>query len=380
MNTALPFLATVILLIAAATGAQAKNPVATTTVKKEIFGKTTDGEPVEIYTLTNGHGLKAKVMTWGAGLVEMHVPDRDGKMADVTLGFDKLDSYLKRHPYLGCTTGRYCNRIAKGKFTLDGQTYTLATNNGPNHLHGGVRGFDQRNWKGEIVENKVRFSYTSPDGEEGYPGTLKVAVFYALLEDNALQITYQATTDKPTVVNLTNHSYWNLKGTGEGDILDHELTIHANRFTAADDSGIPTGNLKPVADGPLDFNKPKVIGKDFAKMTGTPGGYDLNYVINEGARMSTEQGGPMLAAEVREPKSGRVMQVITNEPGIQFYTGNYLDGSFIGKGGKPIVKNSGLCLETQHYPDSPNHPNFPTTVLRPGKYYQFDTHYRFTVR
>ena len=340
-----------------------------TTVQKEIFGKTPDGEPVEIFTLTNANGLHARVMTWGAGLVEMHAPDRNGKLADVTLGFDRLDGYLKRHPYFGTTTGRYANRIAKGAFTLDGKTYRLAINNAPNHLHGGLKGFDLRNWKGEIVENGVRFSYTSADGEEGYPGALKVAITYTLSDKNELRLDYEATTDQPTVVNLTNHAYWNLAGAGAGDILGHELTLHPAKFTPVDDTGIPTGKIEEVAGGAMDFTTAKTVGRDFAKVAG---GYDHNYVIDH-----EKSGTVSLAAEVREPRSGRVMRVSTTEPGIQFYTGNFLDGSVIGKSGVAYQKNYGLCLETQHYPDSPNRPEFPTTVLRPGETFRSTTAYTF---
>jgi aldose 1-epimerase len=343
-------------------------------MQKEIFGKTADGEPVEIYTLTNAHGLKGRVMTWGAGLVNVLVPDKSGELADITLGFDKLDKYLTRHPYFGTTTGRYANRIAKGKFTLDGKTYTLAVNNGPNALHGGLKGFDQRNWKGEPVANGVRFSYTSVDGEEGYPGTLKVTVTYTLSDQDELRLDYEATTDKPTVVNLTNHAYWNLKGAGEGDILDHVLTIHASKYTVFDENSIPTGKIEPVAGTPLDFTKPKAVGKDFAQLKGDPGGYDDNYVLDK-----PKAGALSLAAEVYEPKSGRVMEISTTEPGVQFYTGNHLS-DVAGKGGKTYVKNGALCLETQHYPDSPNHPDFPSTVLRPGETFRSSTVYLFKTK
>ncbi len=342
------------------------------TVQKENFGKTSDGEAVEIYTISNSNGLRARVMTWGAGLVDMLAPDREGTLADVTLGFDKLDGYLTRHPYFGTTTGRYANRIAKGAFTLDGKTYKLATNNGPNHLHGGLKGFDMRNWKGEAVASGVRFSYTSADGEEGYPGTLKVAITYTLTDKNELRLDYEATTDKPTVVNLTNHAYWNLAGAGAGDILEHELTLHAAKFTAVDDTSIPTGKIEAVAGGAMDFTTAKAVGKDFAKVAG---GYDHNYVI-EGAKA----GALTPAAEVREPKSGRVMKVSTTEPGVQFYTGNYLNSSVIGKGGKAYQKHYGLCLETQHYPDSPNRPEFPTTTLRPGETFRSTTVYEFSAK
>lgn len=387
MNTSLSLLTTAVFLTAAVAHTRAE--AAPAGVQKEVLGKTPDGEPLEVFTLTGSAGLKARVMTWGAGLLDMHVPDRTGKVADVAVGLAKLEGYFQRHPYFGCSTGRYCNRIAKGKFTLDGTTYTLATNNGPNHLHGGVKAFDQRNWKGEIVGESVRFTYTSPDGEEGYPGTLKAEVTYSISKDghgvaNGLRIDYRATTDKPTVVNLTNHTYWNLKGAvaASGDILDHELTLHASRHTVADATDIPTGKIAPVAGGPLDFTTPKVISKDFAKMAGTPGGYDLNYVLDRKAADKIKEQGIELfpAAKVHEPKSGRTMEILTTEPGIQFYTGNYLDGTSIGKDGKPVLKNGGFCLETQHYPDSPNQPVFPSTVLRPGAVYTSTTIHRFTAK
>ena len=351
--------------------------VAKSAVTKESFGKTEEGEVVDIYTLTNSHGLKARVTTWGACLVEMHAPDRSGTMADVTLGFDKLDGYLGKHPFFGATAGRYANRIAKGKFLLDGKEYTLAVNNGVNHLHGGLKGFDHRNWRGEIAKdaNAVRFAYTSADGEEGYPGELKVAVTYTLTEKNELRIDYEATTDKPTVVNLTNHAYWNLAGAGEGEILGHELTLHAEKFTPVDEGSIPTGKLEPVAGGPMDFTKAKAIGKDFAQMSGTPGGYDHNFVLDK-----PKPGALTLAAEVHEPKSGRVMKISTTQPGIQFYTGNHLDGTVAGKGGKVCKMNFGFCLETQHFPDSPNHPYFPTTTLRPGQTFRSTTVHQFSVK
>ncbi len=341
-------------------------------VQKEIFGQTTDGEPVEIFTISNANGLRAQVMTWGADLVEMRVPDRDGKLADVTLGFDKLDGYLKRHPYFGTTTGRYANRIAKGQFTLDGTTYKLATNNGLNHLHGGIKGFDMRNWKGEALAQGVRFSYESADGEEGYPGTMKVSVTYMLTDENELRLDYVATTDKATVVNLTNHTYWNLTGQGAREIFEHELALHCQKFTPVDATSIPTGTIEAVAGGAMDFTTAKAIGKDFAKVAG---GYDHNYVIDD-----AKPGKLTLAAEVREPTSGRVMKVTTTEPGIQFYTANYLDGTIVGKGGQTYQKNTALCLETQHFPDSPNQPAFPSTILRPGETFRSTTVYAFSAK
>lgn len=346
-------------------------------MQNEIFGQTTDGDPVEIFTLTNAHGLKARVTSWGAGLVEMHVPDRHGALADVTLGFDDLDGYLGRHPHFGVTTGRFANRIAGGKFQLDGATYTLATNNGAHHLHGGVNGFDRRLWRGEraSAESVVRFTYTSPDGEEGYPGTLTVAVTYTLTPADELCIDYEAVTDKPTILNLTNHAYWNLSGAGSDDILGHELRLHASRFVPVDEDNIPTGCIDAVAGGPMDFTRPKSIAKDLAQMSGKPGGYDHNFVIDR-----PNNGELTVAAELHDPISGRVMTVSTTEPGIQLYTGNYLNGTVTGKRGRAYHKHSGLCLETQHFPDAPNQPDFPSTVLRPGRTYRTTTVHRFSVK
>ena len=361
--------------LSAHTAALAEN--AKPKIAQEVWGKTTDGESVTIFTLGNSHGLKARVMTSGATLASMETPDRNGKLADVTLGFDSLEGYLGAHPFFGVIAGRYANRIAKGKFTLDGKEYTLATNNGANHLHGGIKGFDKKNWTAQVLEdaNGVRFSTTSPDGEEGYPGTVKASVTYTLTGDNELCMHYEITTDKPTVVNLTNHAYWNLGGTGAGDILGHELTLHAGKFTPVDDGSIPTGSLDPVTGGPMDFTKAKAIGKDFAQMTGTPGGYDHNFVIDQDKPATLT-----IAAEVHDPKSGRVMKIATTEPGIQFYTGNYLDGKLTGKAGTVYQKNFGLCLETQHFPDSPNKPQFPSAVLRPGTTYRSTTIHTFSVR
>ncbi|MEP6669236.1 MAG: aldose epimerase family protein [Chthoniobacter sp.] len=344
---------------------------------QEVFGKTHDGETVELYTLTNAAGLKAKLTTWGACLVEMDVPDRGGAMRDITLGFDMLDGYLGAHPHFGVTTGRFANRIARGHFTLDGVTYTLGLNDEPNHLHGGVTGFHHRNWKGEAVKgaNAVRFTYTSADGEEGYPGTLQVAITYTLTEKSELRLDYEATTDKPTILNLTNHAYWNLAGAGEGDILGHEVRLHASHYTAVDATGIPTGKIEPVAGGPMDFTTAKPLAKDYAQMIGEPGGYDHNFIIDQ-----PQPNAMTLAAEVYEPKSGRVMTVSTTEPGIQLYTGNFLNRSVIGKSGIVYRKNYGFCLETQHYPDSPNHPDFPSTVLRPGQTFRSTTVHQFSVK
>ena len=342
-------------------------------MKREVFGHTSDGEPVEIFTLTNAHGLRARVMTWGASLVEMSVPDATGKLNDVTLGFDTLESYLKPNPFFGVIAGRYANRIALGKFTLDGKEYTLSTNDGRNHLHGGKRGFDKRNWKREAAgPNAVRFTYLSPDGEEGYPGTLQASVVYTLTDGDGLQLEYRATTDKPTVVNLTNHAYWNLAG--EGDILDHDIRIDADRYTVVDGESIPTGELRAVKGTPFDFTAPKVVGRDIGVLKDAPGGgYDHNFVCRRAGKEMP------VVAELRDPKSGRVMTVSTDQPGIQFYTGNYLK-NVKGKGGRTYEKLWGICLETQHFPDSPNRPEFPSTTLHPGDTYRSTTVYQFSAR
>lgn len=337
---------------------------------REVWGKTADGEPVEIFTLTNARGLRARVMTWGATLVEMQVPDRDGKLAEVTLGFDTLDGYLRPNPFFGCIAGRYANRIAKGRFTLDGKEYALARNGGPNHIHGGARGFDKRNWQAEPAgENAVRFTYVSTDGEEGYPGQLTTRVTYTLGADNALRLDYEAVTDKPTVFNLTNHAYWNLAGSG--DVLAHELRLSAARYTVPDTTLIPTGELRAVAGGAMDFTTAKPLGRELAA-TGT--GYDHNYVLDAG-----QPATPALAAVLRDPASGRTLEVLTTEPGVQLYTGNYLAG-IKGRAGQSYVKHAGVCLETQHFPDSPNHPAFPTTVLRPGESFRSTTIFRFSAK
>jgi aldose 1-epimerase len=344
-------------------------------VNMEPFGKA-DGQPVELYTLTNSKGMKAQIMTYGATLVGLWVPDRDGKLADVVLGFDDLQGYLKVHPFFGSTVGRVANRIAKGKFTLDGREYKLFVNNGPNTLHGGKKGFDKQNWLAErpMGVRAIRFVYKSPDGEEGYPGTLTASVTYTLTDDNELRLDYQALCDKATPVNLTNHSYFNLAGQGTGTILNHELTLEADKYTPPDDTLIPTGEIKPVQGTPLDFTKPHAVGERLDQLKGDPRGYDHNFVLNSGGKKLS------LAARVREPKTGRVMEVLTTEPGVQFYTGNFLDGSVKGKGGVAYPKHAGLCLETQHFPDSVNHSSFPSTILRPGEEYRSTTIYKFSAK
>lgn len=343
------------------------------------FGTSKDGQTVHLYKLTNSHGMVAKVTTYGAILTELHAPDRDGKMADVVLGFDDLKSYIDGNPFFGATTGRVANRIAKGRFTLNGVEYKLAINNGPNALHGGLKGFDKQLWHGEAASTdhaaSVAFTYTSPDGEEGYPGALAVTVTYTLTDDNELRIDYAATTDKDTIVNLTNHSYFNLGGYNSGDILGHDMTIFAEKYTASDKELIPTGEIVPVAGTPLDFRTPHKIGERIKELygEGKPGGYDHNFVIDGGGAKLTK------AAEAYEPKSGRVMTTLTTEPGVQLYTANFMNGTK-GKGGTIHGKHSSFCLETQHYPDSINKPNFPTVVLKKGGKFQSSTVYRFSTR
>jgi aldose 1-epimerase len=343
-------------------------------VARAAFGRTPDGQAVELFTLTNARGTEVRAINYGGIIVSLRVPDRAGRLGDVVLGHDTLEGYLKAPAYFGCIVGRYGNRIAKGAFTLDGRTYHLATNNGPNHLHGGTRGFDKVVWKADPIEGAdgvgVVFTYTSPDGEEGYPGNLKVRVTYTLTDRDELAFEYFATTDKATPVNLTQHSYFNLAGEGTRDVLDHRLTIDADRFTPVDATLIPTGELAPVAGTPFDFRPPAAIGarigqKDEQLVRGR--GYDHNFVLN--------RKGPGLARVIRvaEPTTGRVMEVSTTEPGVQFYSGNFLDGSITGKAGHVYRHRYGLCLETQHFPDSPNHPSFPSTILRPGEEYRSKT-------
>lgn len=356
--------------ITIAAGANAEKTMG---IDVQPYGTTKDGTAVKQYTLTNENGLKAVLIEYGAILVSLHTPDRDGTMANITLGCPDLASYEANNPYFGAIAGRCANRIAKGKFTLDGTEYTLATNNPPNHLHGGDKGFDKVVWDSEgFTTDKgvgVKFTYVSKDMEEGYPGTLTSVVKYTLTNDNKLSFDYEATTDKPTVVNLTQHSYWNLGGHGAGTILDHLLMINADQYTPADDTFIPTGEIAPVEGTPLDFREPTAIG---ARIDQVPGGYDLNYVLND-TSLNLHH-----AATVRDPKSGRVMEIHTTEPGIQFYSGNFLDGSFEGLDGVIYPKHSGFCLETQHYPDSINKPEWPSVVLRPGETYRHFTVHTFS--
>jgi aldose 1-epimerase len=367
-----------VALMAAASCGPAKQAGTESGLKRQPFGKTPAGEEVELYTLTNGKGMEAAVATFGAIVVSLTAPDRSGNFEDVVLGFDSLDGYTARHPYFGAVVGRYGNRIANGRFALGGAEYTLARNNGENHLHGGLRGFDKAVWKardaGTADAPRLELSYVSKDGEEGYPGNLSVTVAYSLTQANELRIDYTAATDKETVVNLTNHSYFNLAGQGNGDILKHRVTLNADRFTPVDAGLIPTGELRAVEGTPFDFRKPMEIGARIAageEQVVRGGGYDHNFVLNGGG------GALSLAARVSEPGSGRVMEVLTTEPGVQFYTGNFLDGTLRGKGGKVYGHRYGFCLETQHFPDSPNKPDFPSTVLKPGETYRTTTVYRF---
>ncbi|WP_461097051.1 aldose epimerase family protein [Spirosoma luteolum] len=349
-------------------------------IEKAPFGTLTDGQTADLYTLRNAAGMTVKISNYGGTIVSLTAPDKAGTFEEVTLGDDSLATYQKGVPYFGALIGRYGNRIAKGKFTLDGKAYTLATNNMGNHLHGGLKGFDKVLWTATPVEGDepaLKLTYTAKDGEEGYPGTLNVEVTYTLQKDNALKIDYKATTDKPTVVNLTNHTYFNLTGGVKRDILDHELTLNADRFVPVDKTLIPTGELKPVAGTVFDFTKPTVIGKGINDSTDTQiqygGGYDHAWVLSDSSKSLK------LAATVYEPTSGRVMEVRTTEPAIQFYTGNFLDGTISGRG-TTFKKRYALCLETEHYPDSPNQPAFPTTTLRPGQTYQTTTVYSFSTR
>jgi aldose 1-epimerase len=358
-----------------------KAPETKMNVQKETYGQI-DGKTVDLYTLTNANGVEMQVSTYGGIVTSLKLPDKNGNFADVVLGFNNLEGYVKQSPYFGAIIGRYGNRIANGKFTLDGQEYTLAQNNGPNSLHGGLKGFDKVVWEAQPFTGRdsvgLILHYLSKDGEEGFPGNLDVTVKYTLTNANAFRIDYAAETDKPTILNLTNHTYWNFAGEGSGDILRHVLMLNADSYTPVDATLIPTGEIAPVEGTPMDFRTPTAIGArinaDFQQLK-FAGGYDHNWVLNKPA-----EGKLSLAATVYEPTSGRFMQIYTTEPGIQFYSGNFLDGSIIGKSGKPYNHRDGFCLETQHYPDSPNHPNFPSVVLRPGEKYATTTIHKFSVR
>lgn len=370
------------LLCQSMAGAQAPRLAASkgSTVTKASFGTTPDGKAVDVCTFTNANGVEIKAITYGGIITSLKVPDRSGTLGDVVLGFDTLGGYLKEPPYFGAIIGRYGNRIGKAQFTLDGKTYKLAANNGPNHLHGGVKGFDKVVWQAEPLKTPegvgVAFTRTSPDGEEGYPGNLKMRVTYILTDTNELVVDYHATTDKATPVNMTQHSYFNLASDGSGDILGHELMINADRYTPVGDTLIPTGQLAPVQGTPFDFRKPTTIGarinQDNPQLKNGKG-YDHNWVLNRTG------AGLQLAARVVEPKTGRTLEIKTTEPGIQFYSGNFLDGTITGKAGHVYKHRTGFCLETQHYPDSPNQPSFPTTILKPGQEYSTKTVFTFGV-
>lgn len=372
-----PVLALAVLLA----GCQRREPLAEApTVTRSLFGELPDGREIYAFTLDNGRGIRLEAITYGGIIVSLETRDREGRRGDIVLGYDDLAGYLEETPYFGAIIGRYGNRIGKAEFTLDGRRYQLAANNGPNHLHGGVVGFDKVLWgaapfsRGESVG--VVFRYTSPDGEEGYPGTLAATVTYTLTADGSLVFDYEATTDEPTPVNLTQHSYFNLAGDGARDILDHVLTIDADGFTPVDSTLIPTGEIAPVAGTPFDFRTPTAIGARIGaadRQLEFGGGYDHNFVLN--------RSGDSLAhaAHVYEPTSGRTLDVFTSEPGLQFYSGNFLDGSLVGKSGHVYEHRYGFCLETQHYPDSPNEAGFPSTILRPGEEYRSRTVLKFGV-
>jgi aldose 1-epimerase len=334
-------------------------------ISQVLFGKTPDGAPVDIYTLRNAAGVEARICNYGGIIVSLKAPDRAGHLSDVVLGCDHLDDYLANNPFFGALVGRFGNRIAKAKFSLDGVTYSLAANNGPNALHGGLKGFDKVLWQATRTaaapEPTLELNYLSKDGEEGYPGNLNVKAVYSLTAENALRLDFTATTDKSTIINLTQHTYFNLAG--KGDILGHQVQIDADRFTPVDSALIPTGELWPVAGTPLDFRQPAAIGARIEQddpQLKRGNGYDHNFVLNH------PMGRLDVVARVSEPATGRVLEVLTTEPGLQLYTGNFLDGSIRGKGGQTYPRHSGFCLEAQHFPDSPNQPAFPTVVLKPG--------------
>ncbi len=350
-------------------------------IAKEHFGTATDGAPIDIYTLRNTAGAEARICNYGGIVVSLKVPDREGKLADVVLGYDRLEDYVAASPYFGALIGRYGNRIARGKFELDGRSYTLATNNYPNALHGGVKGFDKRVWHAQATMTpdgpSLELTYVSHDGEEGYPANLSVTAVYTLTDDNALRLQYTAKSDRDTIVNLTHHSYFNLAGQGSGTILNHQVMIPADRFTPVDETLIPTGQLQPVEGTPFDFRNPMPIGaridQDDQQLK-FGNGYDHNWVINK------PLGQMGLMAQVYEPTTGRVMEVLSDEPGLQFYSGNFLDGSNVGKGGHVYNFRNGFCMEPQHFPDSPNHPNFPSVVLKAGQVFKNTIIYKFSTR
>jgi aldose 1-epimerase len=373
------YLTVLVAMIGGILAAQATSPKHKSEVQQKSLG-TRDGRPVNLFTLTNSHGVEVHAMNYGGIILSIRVPDRKGQIADVVLGHDTLEGYIPNPPYIGAVVGRYANRIANGTFTLEGKTYTLAKNNGPNTLHGGTtRTFDKVVWEAEQLKAKagVAFTYLSKDGEEGFPGNLKIKVTYTLTDSDELVLDYEATTDKATPINVSQHSYFNLAGEGTGDVLNHEIMINADRFTPVDKNLIPTGELRPVKGTPLDFTTQTKIGAridDSYEQIALAHGYDHNFVINR------KDDGLTLAARVYEPTSGRVLEVSTTQPGVQFYTGNFLDGTVTGKEGHVYKQRYGFCLETQHFPDSPNHPDFPTTILKAGETFHQKTIFKFSTK
>jgi aldose 1-epimerase len=373
------FLLAVVACVIALVGCAAIVPPAGR-ISQRPFGCTSEGLSVTLFTLRNSQGSEATIMNYGGIVTSLKVPDKNGRMGDVVLGFDSLDGYLAEHPYFGALVGRYCNRIARGRFTLDGKPYALATNNPPNHLHGGTVGFDKRVWtvvRADVGLDgpRLELSYLSKDGEEGYPGNLKVTAIYTLTDEDALRLDFEATTDKNTPCNLTQHSYFNLAG--RGDILSHRVQIHADAFTPVDSTLIPTGELRPVKGTPFDFRHPTAVGAridEDDEQLKFAAGYDQNWVIRKAA------GELALAARAVEPASGRVMEVWSTQPGLQFYTSNFLDGTLTGKGGWVYQRRNALCFEPQHYPDSPNHPQFPSAILKPGQTYTHTILYKFSAK
>ena len=368
-----------ILLVLAIVGAAGGDPDQHQPgIERRTFGKMADGKLIDLYTLTNHQGMRVAITNYGGIVVSIVVPDRNGKPGDVVLGFENLDGYLAKEPYFGALIGRYGNRIGNARFMLNGVVHKLPANDGPNSLHGGLQGFDKRVWTAHEIRGEhpaLELTYLSKDGEEGYPGNLSAKVVYTLTDDNALRIDYTATTDKDTVLNLTNHSYFNLAGEGHGDVLKHQIMINAGRFTPIDGTLIPTGELRKVDGTPFDFRQPVSIGARIDaddEQIKYGKGYDHNFVLNRSG------AGLSLAARVTDPESGRVLEVLTTQPGLQFYTANFLDGSIHGKGGKPYGRRSAFCLETQHFPDSPNKPSFPSTELKPGQTYHQITVFKFS--
>ena len=380
-STIAPAILAPLLALACTSASPPARTAAGDSVSRASFGTAPDGKPVDAYTLVNAHGIRARILTYGGIVQTLETPDRGGAMDDVVLGFDDLQGYVRSSPYFGAIVGRYGNRIARGRFTLDGRTYTLATNNGPNHLHGGLKGFDKVVWAAQSFRGDsgvgVTLTYTSPDGEEGYPGTLHAKVTYSLNDRDELSMEAEATTDKATPVNLTNHTYWNLAGDGKRDILGHLLTLESNHIVPVDSTLIPTGQLMPVDGTPFDFRSPTAIGariEDPHVQLRYGQGYDHTFVIDRASGTGVKH-----AVHLTEPTTGRTLDIYTTEPGVQVYSGNFLDGTVVGKHGHVYRRRYGLALETHHFPDSPNQPSFPSTILRPGETYRTRTVWRFGV-